>query len=95
VSTAQHTPGPLRVTAFDETSRQARVQNDHSRVKGSWDDIYVEFSGYFGSYGPHMFAMAPELLSFAKDIHNSAITLPESVRSRLHELIAKAGGFSS
>jgi hypothetical protein len=95
VSAEKHAPGPLRVTAFDATSRQARVQNDHSRVKGNWDDIYVEFSGFFGSYGPHMFAMAPELLSFAKDIHNSAIALPESVRSRLHELIAKAARSAS
>lgn len=25
-------------------------------------DAYVCFSGYFGSYGPHVFAAAPELL---------------------------------
>lgn len=27
-----------------------------------WNDFYVEFSGYFGSYGPSMFAAAPALV---------------------------------
>lgn len=30
-------------------------------------DAYVCFSGYFGSYGPHVFAAAPELLEALED----------------------------
>lgn len=39
-----------------------------------------------------LIATAPELLSFAQDISNSAILLPESVRRELRALIAKATG---
>ena len=28
----------------------------------SWDDYYVNASGYFGSIGPHVFAAAPDML---------------------------------
>lgn len=27
-----------------------------------WRDKYINFGGYFGKFGPHMFAAAPELL---------------------------------
>jgi hypothetical protein len=57
----KHTPGPLSVTQRNE--RQYRIESDHAKVPGNWDDIYVEFSGFFGSYGPHMFAAAPEMLA--------------------------------
>ncbi len=30
--------------------------------KGTWEDLYVNFSGHFGSHGPHVFAAAPLLL---------------------------------
>lgn len=26
-----------------------------------WKDYYIEFGGYFGSCGPHMFAAAPDM----------------------------------
>lgn len=31
-----------------------------------WDDQYVEFSGYFGSYGADVFAAAPDLNAAAR-----------------------------
>jgi len=56
-------------------SSQARIKSNHMELaiawlednhgeleKGIWNDIYVEFSGFFGSFGPHVFAAAPELL---------------------------------
>lgn len=90
---AKSSPGPLTIT--DRGERQFNIESDHRNRPGNWEDIYVEFSGFFGSYGPQVFAVAPELLAFAKDIHNSAISLPPEVRAQLHALIAKAGGFAS
>lgn len=55
-----HTPGPLKVV--DREQGQFAIESDWSRIDGKWEDIYVCVSGYFGSYGPHMFAAAPELL---------------------------------
>ena len=40
----------------------AWIEGNHGELDGIWNDIYVEFSGYFGSFGPHVFAAAPELL---------------------------------
>jgi hypothetical protein len=31
-----------------------------------FDEQYVEFGGFFGSYGPHVFTAAPELLAALK-----------------------------
>lgn len=60
-------PGPLKVANRTHT-RQFSIQSDVHRRKGEWDDIYVDFSGYFGSYGPDMFAAAPELVSALKSL---------------------------
>jgi hypothetical protein len=32
-----------------------------------WEDYYIEFSGYFGSYGPNLFAAAPDMLAALKE----------------------------
>lgn len=50
----------LKVTRATE-DRQFWVEG-HSAKAGDFDHTYVSFSGYFGSYGPNMFAAAPELL---------------------------------
>jgi len=42
--------------------RQFWVANNYSRLEGEWEDIYVNFTGFFGKHGPHVFAAAPELL---------------------------------
>jgi hypothetical protein len=69
------TPGPLRVTSCapeGETRDQFRIENasSFSNTDGSqsWNDFYVNFSGYFGSYGPDLFAAAPELLAALQDV---------------------------
>lgn len=50
---------PLTVKAT-EYDRQYRIDG---RSEGqTFDDRYVNFSGYFGNYGPHVFAAAPDLL---------------------------------
>lgn len=62
---AQHTPGPLSVV--DRKSGQFSIEsNNEGYCVARWEDIYVNFSGYFGSYGPQMFASAPKLLSAAQ-----------------------------
>jgi hypothetical protein len=65
--TAKHTPGPLGIT---ETSPdQFRIEGDWEKTSQDmpFDDAYVNFGGFFGSYGPHMFAAAPDLLDALKD----------------------------
>ncbi|MBX3583588.1 MAG: hypothetical protein KF810_17010 [Rhizobiaceae bacterium] len=59
-------PGPLKVANRTHT-RQFSIQSDVHRRKGEWDDIYVDFSGYFGSYGPDMFAAAPDMFEALKE----------------------------
>ncbi|MQB09566.1 hypothetical protein DXT96_06815 [Agrobacterium sp. ICMP 6402] len=58
-------PGPLRVVAR-ERDRQFGVESDYNKASGEWEDIYVSFTGYFGSYGPNVFAAAPDLLAALK-----------------------------
>lgn len=58
---AKHTAGPLTATQTQDDG-QAKVCSDYESAEGAWDDIYVNFSGYFGAYGPYMFAAAPDLL---------------------------------
>lgn len=62
------TPGPLAVTATGAV-RQFRIFSDTRKVRAEveWDDAYVEFAGYFGSYGPHMFSAAPDLVELASE----------------------------
>ena len=40
----------------------AWLEGNHGDLEDIWSDIYVRFSGFFGSLGPHVFAAAPELL---------------------------------
>lgn len=60
----RHTPGPLSVVP--QGYGQFRIESDTKGSTLRWEDAYVNFSGYFGSYGPHMFAAAPKLLSAAQ-----------------------------
>lgn len=42
--------------------RQFNIENNWLRIE-DWDNEYVNFGGYFGVHGPHLFAAAPELLA--------------------------------
>lgn len=83
---AKHTPGPLQVRLASHPP-QFSVENANSFTSTSgdsdmsWDDFYVRFSGYFGGYGPHMFAAAPDMLNVlrvARDcIHTDRVALAD------------------
>lgn len=47
---------------------QFGIESNHHEAEGEWRDIYVNFSGYFGKFGPHMFAAAPEMLEALKKL---------------------------
>lgn len=57
--------GLLTVKIISPTG-QAKIQSDFHRRDGRWEDVYVSFSGFFGSYGPQMFAAAPVMLEALK-----------------------------
>ena len=61
-------------------SRQFEVRNNFSDLLGKWEDSYVNFSGYFGKHGPHVFAAAPDLLEALEVIANIA-TKPHHERA--------------
>lgn len=61
-------PGPLTVEVRDDATRQFGVKSDYYNLDGDWNAIYVSFTGYFGSYGPELFAAAPETLQALKDL---------------------------
>lgn len=66
---AQHTPGPLTVRNLtDSDARQFSIESDWRFNDGSFEDRYVCFSGFFGSYGPHVFAAAPDLLEALEEL---------------------------
>lgn len=63
------------------------------------DDNYtkniVSFSGYFGTYGPHLFAAAPELLralEMVRDANRDDPHIPEPALRSIEAAIAKAEG---
>jgi hypothetical protein len=90
--TPKHSPGPLRVDKKHRSDpRQASVVSDYSLIDGDWEDIYVDFSGFFGSYGPDMFAAAPEMLEALKEA-NIATMLYDGHEGRYAKIIAKAEG---
>lgn len=61
--TGKHTPGSLSVRVTEYEGQFGIVSNTSSADgDADWNDIYVDFCGYFGSYGPHVFAAAPDLL---------------------------------
>lgn len=59
---------PIAVFPTDKPRQFVIARPDDSRcpMGMEFDDYYVQFSGYFGSYGPSMFAAAPDLLSALK-----------------------------
>lgn len=94
---AAHTPGQLKVLVRGNDG-QFGIESDFLLLDGAWEDIYVCFSGYFGSYGPHVFAAAPPLLRAAERalnyIENTEGELGIALESgdMLRAAIAKAKG---
>ncbi len=97
----QHTPGPLSVVDGRLIRNELRY-----RDPAHWEGTYVEFSGYFGSYGPHLFSQAPALLDALQDAlefiddHADVVDGPDgeqlpnramSLAQELREVLAKAG----
>lgn len=60
----RHTPGPLSVVP--RGGGQFNIESDTKGSALDFEDAYVNFGGYFGAYGSHMFAAAPKLLSAAQ-----------------------------
>lgn len=98
---AKHTPGPLIVRKLTYPfDRQFDIVSDYKIPDGEVDlDRYVAFSGYFGSYGPHMFAAAPEMLEALEALCNFKRDCPCEVSNeelaawdKARAAIAKAEG---
>ena len=89
VEAPKHTAGRLTVELTGPEG-QCTIRSDFRRRKGEWRDIYVEFSGYFGSYGPHMFAEAPAMLDALKAVR--FILSDSDARKAIDAVLAKAEG---
>ena len=43
--------------------RHAKITSDWRKHDDQpWEDVYIDFSGFFGAYNPKLFARAPEML---------------------------------
>ena len=51
----------ITVTIIQDHDQQAEVKNNFGELEGEWQDVYVNFLGYFGHHGPHKFAQGPVL----------------------------------
>jgi hypothetical protein len=58
--------GPLKVGEDGRILNEIRFQDPER-----WEETFVSFSGNFGSYGPHLFASAPELLALLVESQTS------------------------
>jgi hypothetical protein len=90
-----NSPGRLTVKRHDDAPQQAQIESDHRHLAGHWDDIYVDFSGFFGSYGPHLFAAAPEVLEALERARSLLVIaegqFPPAFNARVRAAIAQAG----
>jgi hypothetical protein len=72
---------------------QFGIESNHHEADGEWRDIYVSFCGYFGKFGPHMFAAAPALLeackTFAEWLRREEAGFPAETRFNTPEGEAK------
>lgn len=97
----KHTPGPLGVfpTKSPRQFTITRVRDSRCPPEMEWDDYYVEFSGYYGAHGPHVFAAAPEMLAALKWAESALAPFSKepaekSGMSLIRAAIAKAEGRS-
>jgi hypothetical protein len=90
--------GPLTVEAT-ENPRQFSIdaETECSPDGVEWEKAYTSISGYFGSYGPHVFAAAPDLLALCEMVNGSfgggrVVTFSDDDISQFAAVIAKAKG---
>jgi len=84
---------PLKISVMPSTStRQFEIRSNFHDTAGEWEDIYVDFSGFFGKFSPHTFAAAPEMLEILDVV--SALDIDPRVLRRVDDLRAKARGAS-
>lgn len=88
-----HMPEPLGVRSASECG-QFWVEG-RSSIGGDFNSGYVSFSGYFGSYGPHMFAAAPQLLEFAAEWLDRQGSDDNYMTAKARSAIARATGKTS
>lgn len=82
---------PLKISVMPSTStRQFEIRSNFHDTAGEWEDIYVDFSGFFGKFSPHTFAAAPEMLEVLDIV--SALDIDPRVLRRVDDLRAKARG---
>lgn len=53
---------PLEVKASDHPGAEGQFWVEGRSEGVEWRERFVSFSGYYGSYGPQMFAAAPDLV---------------------------------
>ena len=74
---------------------QFEISNNHVE-KGNFDREYVNFSGYYGEHGPHVFATAPELLAALQELLSATEEVGyvhyAPLRAKARAAIAKAAG---
>lgn len=89
MSEAKHTPVKLELSVEAINQRQFEISSNWLKEKGEWEEIYVSFSGFFGSYNPHIFAAAPDLVEAVK--HALETSDREHDRRIYRAALAKAG----
>ena len=73
MNTPEHKPGKLYAERCADIDHlvQANVNSDPASWDQSsldaWRATYVSFGGFFGAYGPELFAAAPELLALIRE----------------------------
>jgi hypothetical protein len=92
ITEAEQTPGRLRIGQLSFAG-QFEVTSNYLSIDGNFKDRFIHFSGYFGAYGPHMFAAAPEMLEALKDCRDLIENMPvEELLMQVEAAIAKAEG---
>lgn len=82
----------------DEEPEHARIENldnfADTNNGATFKSVYVDFSGFFGPYNPHLFAAAPELYDALEDLLTDlAIGLDlEGALKAAESALAKARG---
>ncbi len=97
--TTTETFKPLAVRPTGPTGQFHITRDDDDRLPPAmeWSHYYVDFSGYFGSFGPHVFAAAPDMLAVLNRILTEeqapglfAASMPHDMREQVRAAISKA-----
>ncbi len=75
-----------------------RVENaEEDRDVNNWEDTFVCFIGFFGGYGPQVFALAPEMLEVLEAIayySDDPEADNDEIWKDIRKILAKAKGES-